>query len=97
MVILKSFYELLKDKDIPTEDAAETRGEVLREQERKLTKEGWRLSIGEGGIVSPDGSTVLYLTKSPYHGQLFQLSREGEQEFEHIKDEFIRSGDFIEV
>ena len=40
MVILKSFYELLKDKDIPTEDAAEIRGEVLREQERKLTKEG---------------------------------------------------------
>lgn len=97
MVIIKNFYELLKNKDIPTEEAAEMRGEVLIEYERKLLKEGWTLSIGEGGLVSPDKSTVLYLYRSPYHGQLFPLSREGEQNFELIKNEFIKSGDFIEV
>lgn len=97
MVIIKSFYELLKNKDIPTEEAAEMRGEVLIEYERKLLKEGWTLSIGEGGLVSPDKSTVLYLYRSPYYGQLFPLSREGEENFELIKNEFIKSGDFIEV
>ena len=77
MVIIKRFYELLKNKEIPTEEAAEMRGEVLNEYENKLVKEGWQLSIGEGGVISPDGSTVLSTSRSPYHGQLFQNSREG--------------------
>lgn len=97
MVIIKRFYELLKDKDIPTEEAAEMRGKVLNEHEEKLMKQGWQLSIGEGGLVSPDSSAVLYIFRSPYHGQLFPLSQEGEKSFELIKNEFIRSGDFIEV
>lgn len=97
MIILKDYYELLKNRDIPTEEAAEMRGEVLNEYERELLKKGWTLSIGEGGLISPDKSTVLYLYRSPYHGQLFPLSQEGEQSFELIKNEFIKSGDFIEV
>lgn len=97
MVIIKRFYELLKNKEIPTEEAAQMRGEVLNEYENKLVKQGWKLSIGEGGVISPDGSTVLYTNRSPYHGQLFQNSREGEKSFELIKEEFIKSGDFIEV
>ena len=97
MVIIKRFYELLKNKEIPTEEAAQMRGEVLNEYENKLVKQGWKLSIGEGGVISPDGSTVLYTNRPPYHGQLFQNSREGEKSFELIKEEFIKSGDFIEV
>lgn len=97
MVILKRFYELSKDKDIPTEEAAEMKGEALNECAAKLMKEGWTLSIGEGGLISPDRSTVLFLYRSPYHGQLFSFSREGEKNFELIKSEFIKSGDFIEV
>ena len=97
MVILKRFYELSKDKDIPTEEAAEMKGEALNECAAKLMKEGWTLSIGEGGLISPDQSTVLYLYRSPYHGQLFSFSREGEQAYERTKNEFIASGGFIEV
>lgn len=97
MVIIKRFYELLKNKDIPNEDAAEMRGEVLNEYEEKLMKQGRQLSTGEGGLVSPDNSAVLYLFRSPYHGQLFPLSQEGEKSYELIKSEFIKSGDFIEV
>ena len=97
MIIIKRFYELLKNKDIPTEEVAEMRGEVLNEYENKLVKQGWQLSIGEGGIVSPNNSAVLYLFRSPYHGQLFPLSQEGEKSFELIKSEFIKSGDFSEV
>ena len=97
MVIIKRFYELLKNKEIPTEEAAQMRGEVLNEYENKLVKQGWKLSIGEGGVITPEGSTVLYTSRSPYHGQLFPLSREREESFELIKNEFIKSGDFIEV
>ena len=97
MVILKRFYELLKDKNIPIEEAAEMRGEALNQRAAKLLQEGWTLSIGEGGLISPDNSTVFYLYRSPYHAQLFPLSQEGEQAYERIKNEFITSGDFIEV
>lgn len=97
MIILKDYYELLKNRDIPTEEAAEMRGEALNRYEQKLLAQGWQISIGEGGVISPDGSTVLYTSRSPYHGQLFQNSREGEESFELIKNEFIKSGDFIEV
>lgn len=97
MVVLKRFYELSKDKDIPTEEAAEMKGEALNECAAKLMKEGWTLSIGEGGLISPDRSTVLFLYRSPYRGQLFSYSREGEQAYERTKNEFIASGGFIEV
>ena len=97
MIILKDYYELLKNRDIPTEEAAEMRREALNRYEQKLLAQGWQLSIGEGGLVSPDNSAVLYLFRSPYHGQLFPLSQDGEKSFELIKSEFIKSGDFIEV
>ena len=97
MIILKDYYELLMNRDIPTEEAAEMRREVLNRYEQKLLAQGWQLSIGEGGLVSPDNSAVLYLFRSPYHGQLFPLSQDGEKSFELIKSEFIKSGDFIEV
>ena len=97
MIILKDYYELLMNRDIPTEEAAEMRREALNRYEQKLLVQGWQISIGEGGVISPDVSTVLYMTRYPYHGQLFQNSREGEKSFELIKEEFIKSGDFIEV
>ena len=97
MIILKDYYELLMNRDIPTEEAAEMRREALNRYEQKLLVQGWQISIGEGGVISPDDSTVLYTTRSPYHGQLFQNSREGEENFELFKNEFIKSGDFIEV
>ena len=71
MIILKDYYELLMNRDIPTEEAAEMRREALNRYEQKLLAQGWQISIGEGGVISPDDSTVLYTTRSPYHGQLF--------------------------
>ena len=97
MIILKDYYELLMNQDIPTEEAAEMRREALNRHEQKLLAQGWHLSIGEGGVISPDDSTVFYTTRSPYHGQLFQNSREGEKGYELIKNELIKSGGFIEV
>lgn len=61
----------------------------------KLEQEyGWKNSIMQGGIISPDGSTIFYYDRSPYNGELEQFSKDREN-YEKIINEMIHKGDFI--
>lgn len=95
MVILKKLYDYYLDKDVwKKEDMDKMVIDFINDE--KLKANGWQNSLLEGGFISPDFSTIFYYARTPYEGQLIQFNRDTEG-YEKIKDQFIKSGKFIEV
>ena len=57
-------------------------------------EDGWVNSLKEGGVISPDGSTIYYYACHPYNGQLEQFNKDRENYEKNIK-EMLYKGDFI--
>ena len=62
---------------------------------RLLQQKGWTFIMMEGGYLSPDGSTMFIVNRSPYHGQLLQAAANVEKEYLSISNELMESGDFV--
>lgn len=77
-VVLKSTYSThnLTDYNKCIEDF----GNYLKEQ-------GWIEDIMEGGIISPNLSTIYYTSREPYIGQLLQFSPNKKQQYENTLKE----------
>lgn len=71
------------------------REKIIYDYAWKLEQEdGWINSMIEGGVVSPDGSTIFYYARSPYNGELEQFNRDRESYEKNIK-EMMDKGDFV--
>ena len=62
---------------------------------RLLQQKGWIFLMMEGGYLSPDGSTMFIVNRSPYHGQLLQAAADRETEYLLISTTLKESGDFV--
>lgn len=89
MIILKALKDC-KEKDFYKKKS------IIFEYGWYLESLGWTNYMEEGGVVSPDRSTVFYYGKVPYNGQLFRFSPTGEEGYQKICEELIRKGDFIQ-
>lgn len=70
------------------------REKIIHDYALKLEESGWINSMIEGGVVSPDGSTIFYYARSPYNGELEQFNRDRENYEKNVK-EMINKGDFV--
>ncbi len=92
-IILKN-YKNLTDKMEYNKNYNEAE-KLLYEYEELLKLQGWSEIITEGGVMSPDGSTLFIVSRSPYNGQLLPLSQSMVNSYNTIVDELIESGDFV--
>lgn len=92
MVILKS-YKSLADKSKHSKSDTE---ELLYEYAESLKQQGWTEAMREGGVESPDGSTLFVVSRNPYKGQLLSLRKDMVNEFNIIVSKLKESDDFIE-
>ena len=68
---------------------------ICRNYGEKLESEGWKLSVIEGGCISPDMSTIYIYFRDPYEGELLNFIPNTEEQYEKICKEFINKKDFI--
>lgn len=92
MVILKS-YKSLSDKSKHSKSDTD---ELLYEYAESLKQQGWTEAMLEGGVESPDGSTLFVVSRNPYKGQLLSLRKDIVNEFNIIVSKLKESDDFIE-
>ncbi|MGM9543565.1 MAG: hypothetical protein ACI3T9_01145 [Romboutsia timonensis] len=88
MIILKKYMEARK-QDYRKASNIATEYAIYLEEEK-----GWNMSLIEGGVISPDGSTIYHFARSPYNGQLSQFNRD-EESYKNICKELISKGEFI--
>lgn len=69
---------------------------ICRNYGEKLESEGWKLSVIEGGCISPDMSTIYIYFRDPYEGELLNFIPNTEEQYEKICKEFINKKDFID-
>lgn len=89
-VILKS-YSLIDKKNSGNDS-----NNLLYEYAELLKKSGWTEAMLEGGVESPDGSTLFVVSRNPYKGQLLSLSQSLISSYSDIVGKLIDSGDFVE-
>lgn len=98
-VILKSYRdktieEVSGYKDISKQyDEADN---LVYDYRRLLIQEGWIDFPQEGGVISPDHSTLFITTRIPYNGQLLLYTENKKDEYLLIVNKFIESGIFIQ-
>ena len=69
---------------------------ICRTYGEKLEKDGWILSVIEGGCISPDRSTIYIYFRDPYEGELLNFIPNTEKQYEKICKEFMDKKDFID-
>lgn len=95
-VFLRKYYESLMDKSVPYTQTSEIRKSLIDEYEKKLLDSGWKLCISEGGVVSPDLTTIFYTDRQLYVGQIMSYSFD-QKAFQSCIKPLLQSGDFIVV
>ena len=95
-IFLRKYYESLMTKSVPYTQTSEIRKSLIEEYEKKLLDSGWKLCISEGGVVSPDLTTIFYTCRQPYIGQIMSYSVD-HKAFRRCIKTLLQSGDFIEV
>lgn len=85
ITILKDYYNCKNGVE---------KGRILMEYAWGLEALGWHNIMIEGGVVSPDNSTIFIYARSPYNGEIRQFSTNYEG-FKKIRKEFLNKGDFI--
>lgn len=83
-IMLKSFWET---KDI---------GKVQKYKQH-LENIGWMDNIMEGGMVSPDSSTIFIYSRAPYIGQLMPFMPTYVNYYNNIVNEMILYDKFIKI
>lgn len=98
MIILKSYKNLIMDKIIAKSniDLKTFENEVWIYKD-KLLEKGWIDIPIEGGLLSPDQSTLFIYSRHPYNGQFLQYKNELIGEYNKMCIEFLKIGDFIIV
>ena len=84
------------DNSVPYTQTSEIRKSLIEEYEKKLLDNGWKLCISEGGVVSPDLTTIFYTDRQPYVGQIMSYSVD-QKAFQSCIKPLLQSGDFIVV
>jgi hypothetical protein len=54
---------------------------IIENKREELIAYGWFDYLMEGGVVSPDLSTIFIYSRAPYHGQYLQFRQELKKEF----------------
>jgi len=70
---------------------------TLVEYGNSLEKKGWLFRAGEGGFISPDYSTIFVYNRNGCYGQLLQHAQDKETEYNACVNDFINSGEFVEI
>lgn len=91
MVIIKAYCKLKENGDYKMFK------EEINKCTEKLINKGWEDIIYEGGVVSPDKSTLFIYNRSPYNGQLIQYKANVENKYNEICNSFIKRGDFCKI
>ena len=97
-IILKSYIDKVKESIADFDNCEKLRKEAkefLLSYRDRLKQEGWIDVPMEGGITSPDGSTLFVISRSPYNGQLLSLSEGKINEYNLIVEKFLESEDFV--
>lgn len=61
----------------------------------ELESKGWINDMLEGGVISPDTSTIFYYSRTPYTGQLLKFKPNKNEQYDKIVKEL--ENDFMEV
>lgn len=97
--ILKITYQergnVMRGKAILKSYQDTRKSDILFEYGRILEKQGWILSMMEGGYLSPDHSTFFICMRAPYDGQLLQASPDREEGYLATVKMLVESGDFV--
>lgn len=71
MVILKCYRDLITERIMAKEKMnRKLYNEEIEKYRDKLLKDGWSDIPIEGGLISPDQSTLFIYNRSSYEGQL---------------------------
>lgn len=96
MIILKSYKKLIIEKIMEKQEIdTKSYNEEIKKYRDKFLKDGWIDIPIEGGLLSPDGSTLFIYNRSPYEGQLLQYEYESNEEYNKICLKFLNNGEFI--
>lgn len=92
-IILKERLDLLRNI---TSESLDKYYDICFKYGEKLLNKGWLDSRGyEGGVISPDFSSIYITNRSPYEGELLQFSQHKEAEYLKLKEELLKTGDFM--
>lgn len=87
MYILKGYKD-----NISKQDTTSAKVELFN-YVRQLEQKGWIDDMMEGGVISPDISTIFYYNRKPYIGQLAQFRANAREQYrktcENLKKDFI--------
>lgn len=101
IIVLKEFKDLVNDKITLKEYI-----KICWNYADKLEKSGWENIVIEGGVCSPDKSTLFIYNRNPYEGRLldsgylayfFKSHQERDVAFKKVCKELLASEDFIEM
>lgn len=70
---------------------------TLEDFSHYLDNLGWIDSKLEGGMISPDYSTIFIYNRSPYYGQLIQFGRNKEKDYYKTINNMLITGKFLKI
>lgn len=77
------YYDVVYYKKIRIQNQYSGRDEILKRKAQELVDYGWFCDEKEGGVISPDYSTIFYY-RTHLAGQYAMFSRNKKKEFEKI-------------
>lgn len=92
-IVLKSYKNLI-DRTEYNRSSDEV-DKLLYEYLKVLKQQGWIDAISEGGVMSPDRSTLFVVSRSPYNGQLLPLSENNASAYNAIVEKLLVE-DFVQ-